>query len=152
MLNIQTILPANKMWTWRYDEKHTCLTRELLILRGEKNNLEHQKRLWGKWVGINVKKTSGFLVILREEILWKFIFSLKSKLLCYILLSAVHFTIQGSTRIDCDLFFYFWIVQHEIKYQWDNLLSHPSNGEACLMISQNLFKCLLPRMAIAITI
>lgn len=81
----------------------------LTFLRGEKNNLEHQKRLWGKWVGINVNKTSGFLVILRKEILWKFIFSLKSKLLCYILLSAVHFTIQGSTRIDCDLFFYFWI-------------------------------------------
>lgn len=64
---------------------------------------------WGKWVVINVNKSSCFLVIWWKEILWKFIFCLKSKFLCFILLSVVHFTTQDSTRIDCDLSFSFWI-------------------------------------------
>lgn len=79
MINIQTILSTNKMWTWRYSEKHTSLTHKLLFLEGKKTT----------W---NIRRDC-------EE----------NELLCYVLLSAVHFTIQGSTRIDCDLFFYFWI-------------------------------------------
>lgn len=105
---IKIILSANEMWIWRYNEKHSSETHKLHFLEWGKRTLSIRKD-WGKWVVINVNKSSCFLVIWWKEILWKLIFCLKSKLLCFILLSAVHFTTQGSTRIDCDLSFYFWI-------------------------------------------
>lgn len=106
--HIKIIWSANETWIWRYNEKHSPQTHKFPFLECGKRILSIRKD-WGKWVVINVNKSSCFLVIWWKEILWKLLLCLKSKLLCFILLSAVHFTTQGSRRIDCDLSFYFWI-------------------------------------------